>query len=206
LRPPDRAAATAGAPRRLRVLVVDDAVERAETIVRALAGAGYEVAALVPSSADLYAEAERLKPDVVIIDVDSPDRDTLEHLAVLSSSAPRPVVMFTQDDDSDKIREAVRAGVSAYIVDGLEGARVKPILEVAIARFEQFQALRRELDETGEKLAERKLIERAKGLLMQGRGLSEEDAYRALRRQAMENNTRLADVARQVVSIAGLLG
>jgi response regulator NasT len=189
-----------------RVLIVDDAVERAEVVQTALRLAGYEVAALVPAAANLYAEVERLKPDVIIIDVDSPDRDTLEHLAVLSSSAPRPVVMFTQDDDSDKIREAVRAGVSAYIVDGLEGARVKPILDVAIARFEQFQALKRELDETGEKLAERKLIERAKGLLMQARGLSEEDAYRALRKQAMQNNTRLADVARQVVSLAGLLG
>lgn len=198
--------AIAGASRRLRVLIVDDAVERAEVVCGALATAGYEVAALVPSSVNLHTEVERLRPDVVIIDVDSPDRDTLEHLAVLSSSAPRPVVMFTQDDDSDKIREAVRAGVSAYIVDGLEGARVKPILDVAIARFEQFQALRHELEETGEKLAERKLIERAKGLLMRGRGISEDEAYRALRRQAMESNTRLADVAKQVVSLAGVLG
>ncbi|MGH8616892.1 MAG: ANTAR domain-containing response regulator [Burkholderiales bacterium] len=188
-----------------RVLIVDDVVERAEVVETALRSAGYVVAALVPATADLYAEVERLKPDVIIIDVDSPDRDTLEHLAVLSSSAPRPVVMFTQDDDSDKIREAVRAGVSAYIVDGLEGARVKPILDVAIARFEQFQALRRELDETGEKLAERKLIERAKGLLMKSRGLTEEEAYRALRKQAMTSNTRLADVARQVTALSDLL-
>lgn len=197
--------AGSGAPA-LRVMVVDDAAERAEIVQRALRSAGYEVIAHVASTLDLHRRVSELKPDVIIIDTDSPDRDTLENLSLLNHDAPRPVVMFTNDSDNRKIREAVQAGVSAYVVDGLAADRVKPIIDVAVARFEQFQALRRELEEIEGKLADRKLIERAKGILMKRAKLGEDEAYRALRKQAMDRNLQLVEVARQVVAVSELLG
>lgn len=190
----------------LRVMVVDDAAERAEVVQWALRRAGHEVIAHVASTFDLHRRVIELKPDVIIIDTESPDRDTLENLSLVNRDAPRPVVMFTNDGDNRKIREAVRAGVSAYVVDGLAADRVRPIIDVAVARFEQFQALRRELEETEGKLADRKLIERAKGILMKSAKLGEEEAYRALRKQAMDRNLQLVEVARQVIAVSELLG
>jgi response regulator NasT len=189
----------------LKVMLVDEVVERAEVLQQALARGGYEVIAYIPSACDLYRQVDELKPDIVIIDMDSPDRDTLENLCVVTRDNPRPVVMFTHDGDSDKIRAATQAGVSAYVVDGMDGERIGPIINAAVARFEQFQALKQELDDIEEKLADRKVIERAKGILMKTRNLSEEDAYRALRKQAMQSNSRLADVSRQLVAVAGLI-
>lgn len=189
----------------LKVMIVDDAIERAEVLQQALLRAGYEVIAYVPSTLDLHRQVSALKPDIVIIDMDSPDRDTLENICVVSRDEPRPVVMFTHDGDSEKIRAATLAGVSAYVVDGMSGERIRPILDAAVARFEQFQALKREFDDIEEKLADRKVIERAKGLLMKSRNLSEDEAYRALRKQAMESNAKLAEVARQLVAVAGLI-
>jgi len=186
-------------------MIVDEVAERGEVLQRALAQSGYMVVAYAPSTFDLHRQVGELKPDVIIIDMDSPDRDTLENLCVMSRDEPRPVVMFTHDGDSGKIRAAVQAGVSAYVVDGMAAERIGPIIEAAVARFEQFHALKRELEETETRLSERKVIERAKGILMRSRNMSEEDAYRALRRQAMENNARLAEVARQVIAVAGLL-
>lgn len=189
----------------LKVMIVDEVLERAEALQRALVQSGYEVIAYMPSAFDLHRQVSALQPDIVIIDTDSPDRDTLENLCVVSRDEPRPVVMFTHDGDSEKIRAATQAGVSAYVVNGMAAERIGPIIDAAVARFEQFQALKRELDAIGGKLADRKVIERAKGILMQSRNLSEDEAYRALRKQAMENNARLAEVARQVIAVAGLL-
>jgi two-component system, response regulator / RNA-binding antiterminator len=189
----------------LKVMLVDDAAERADVLQQALERAGYEVIAYMPSTFDLHRQVSALQPDIIIIDTDSPDRDTLENICVVSRDQPRPVVMFTHDGDGEKIRAATEAGVSAYVVDGMAGERIRPIIDAAVARFEQFHALKRELDEIEEKLADRKVIERAKGILMQSRNLSEEDAYRALRKQAMESNSRLADVSRQLIAIAGLI-
>ena len=189
----------------LKVMIVDEVVERAEVLQQALAQAGYEVVAYMPSTFDLHRQVGAVKPDIVIIDTDSPDRDTLENLIVLSRDDPRPIVMFTHDGDSEKIRAATQAGVSAYVVDGMAAERIGPIIDAAVARFDQYYALKREFDEIEEQLADRKIIERAKGILMKSRGLSEDDAYRALRKRAMENNSRLVDVARQLVAVAGLL-
>ena len=189
----------------LKVMIVDEVPERAEVLQHALARAGYDVIAYVPSTFDLHRQVSTLQPDIVIIDTDSPDRDTLENICVVSRDEPRPVVMFTHDGDSEKIRAATLAGVSAYVVDGMSGERIRPIIDAAVARFDQFQALKRELDDIEEKLADRKVIERAKGILMQGRNLSEEDAYRALRKQAMQTNARLVSVARQVVALAAII-
>lgn len=189
----------------LKVMIVDEVSERAEVLQQALARAGYEVIAYVPTTCDLHRQVATLKPDIVIIDMDSPDRDTLENLCVVTRDNPRPVVMFTHDGDSGKIRAATEAGVSAYVVDGMAGERVGPIINAAVARFEQFQALKRELDDVEEKLADRKVIEKAKGILMKSRNLSEEEAFRALRKQAMQSNSRLADVSRQLLAIVGLI-
>lgn len=190
----------------LRVLLIDETFERAALLKHALQEAGCRIAAHVSSSADLSGLVSELKPDVVILDTESPDRDTLEHLCVISRDQPRPIVMFTHDDDSEKIRAAIRAGVSTYVVDGLRSEKLRPIMEVAIASFNEFQAMRRSLEKAESQLAERKDIDRAKGLLMKQRGWNEEEAYQALRKMAMDKGTRLGEVARQVVSVMELLG
>jgi response regulator NasT len=167
---------------------------------------GIQVACTIDSPLELMARVAEHRPDVVLIDTESPSRDVLEQLAVVNASAPRPVVMFTDDAGDEAIRAAIRAGVSAYIVDGLSAGRLEPILRVAIERFAEEQRLRAELVETKGKLADRKLIERAKGILMKQRGMSEDDAFAALRRHAMERGLKLADAARQFIDIASLLG
>jgi len=164
------------------------------------------VAGILSSSLELQDAVERLAPDVIIIDTESPSRDSLEHLCVMGRDRPRPIVMFADDDDAATIREAVRAGVSAYVVDGLEPERVKAIVDVACARFEEFQRLRSELAEANRKLSERKLVERAKGLLMKARGVSEDEAYQLLRSLAMNRGKRLGDVAQDVIAAVELLG
>ncbi len=189
----------------LRVLLIDRSPGRAAILEQALKDAGYVVAAKLTGVVDLYNEVERIEPDVIIIDLESPDRDTLEQMREISRDRPRPVVMFADDDDSDTIRQAVKAGVSAYVVDGLAGNRVKPLMEVAIARFREYQALREELAEAKSTLAERKLVDKAKGLLMQRRGMSEDEAYKALRKMAMDSNKRIAEVAENLLAVADLL-
>ena len=190
----------------MRVLIVDESEQRAAVLREGLVMAGHEVAASLASPLELLRAVEDLQPDVIVIDTESPTRDVLEHVVIVSQSSPRPIVMFATDRGSETIREAVRAGVSAYVVDGLDAARVKPIVEVACARFEEFQRLKTELAEANLKLSERKLVERAKGLLMRSRGLSEEDAYQALRKLAMSKKLRLGDVAQRVLETAELLG
>ena len=190
----------------MRVLVVDESAERAEILIEGLARAGHQVGACLSSPMALLKTIDELQPDVIVIDIDSPSRDVLEHLVVMSERGPRPVVMFASDGAPEAIRQAVRAGVSAYVVDGLDAARVKTIVDVAVARFEDFQRLRIELAEANLKLAERKLIERAKGILMASRGLDEEAAYALLRKSAMDRKLRIAELAQQLVAAADLLG
>lgn len=190
----------------MRVLVVDESDERAALLREALTAAGHEVAASLSSSLELLHAVETLHPDVIVIDTESPTRDVLEHVVMVSQSSPRPIVMFASDAGGEAIRDAVRAGVSAYVLDGLDAGRVNSIVQVACANFEEFQHLKAELAEANLKLSERKLVERAKGLLMQTRGLSEDDAYHALRKLAMSKKQRLGDVAQQVIDTAELLG
>ncbi|BCM24132.1 ANTAR domain-containing response regulator [Methyloradius palustris] len=189
----------------LRVLLVDNHAERAAPLTQLLSDAGYNVIGRLSDTANLHDAVSALQPDVVIIDTESPSRDTLEHLIVMNSNAPRPIVMFTHDGDRDKIREATKAGVSAYVVGGLAGDRLRPIMDAAIARFEEFKSLRLELNEANSKLSERKVVEKAKGLLMKQRGISEDEAYGMLRNMAMKQNIRLATLAEQVVQAAKLL-
>jgi response regulator NasT len=190
----------------VRVLVVDELPERAELLREGLSQAGYEVAASLSSPLALLKTIEQLAPDIIVIDTDSPSRDVLEHLVVMSQHTPRPVVMFANDAEPEKIREATRAGVSAYVVNGLSKERIKAILDVAVARFEEMQSLRTQLAEAHQKLGDRKLVERAKGLLMKTRNLGEDDAYALLRRMAMDRKLKLAEVAQKLVDAADLLG
>lgn len=190
----------------MRVLIVDESAERGQVLRGGLERAGYQVAGILSSPLELQDAVEKFAPDVIIIDTDSPSRDALEHLCVMDRDRPRPIVMFAADDDTATIREAVRAGVSAYVVDGLEPERVKAIVEVACARFEEFQRLRGELAEANRKLSERKLVERAKGLLMKARGVGEEEAYQLLRSLAMNRGKRIGDVAQDVIAAVELLG
>jgi response regulator NasT len=189
-----------------RVLVVDESPERGAVLRDGLEDAGYVVAGILSSPLELLEAVERLAPDVIIIDTDSPSRDVLEHLCVMGRDRPRPIVMFASDDDAATIREAVRAGVSAYVVDGLEPERVKTIVEVACARFEEFQRLRTELADANLRLSERKLVERAKGLLMKERGVDEQEAYQLLRTAAMNRGKRIGDIAQDVIAAVELLG
>jgi response regulator NasT len=188
-----------------KVILIDENYGRAALLQQALLDAGYEVVAVIHDGDNLLAQLEQTPADIIIIDLESPDRDTLEYLTSIHQNHPKPVVMFAENDDSDMISAAIKAGVSAYIVDGFNTARVKPILEVAIARFREYHAMRCELDAVKSKLAERKLVERAKGILMSHRGMDEATAYHSLRKMAMDKNLRLAEVAEQVISISELL-
>lgn len=189
----------------LRVLVIDESESRAGEICAGLALSGHQVAALLPSCLDLAARIEELKPDIILIQTEAPSRDTLEHLAIAHETLPRPVVMFANKGDGRVIRKALKAGVSAYIVDGLSPKRLAPIMEVAIARFEEYQSMRKELDAATRKLADRVVVDKAKGILMKARGLDEDAAYKALRKLAMDRGKPLAEVAGDVVEMARLL-
>ena len=189
----------------LRILLIDEAPERASALETALEAAGHTVVARLANAADLTARIAASGAEVIIIDMNSPDRDTIESLREVTRERPRPILMFVDRSDESMITEAINAGVSAYVVDGLNPARVKPVLDVAIARFNQFQVLNDEIAKAKASLAERKVIERAKGILMRERKLSEEDAYRVLRSAAMEQNKRLAEVAESLISAAKML-
>jgi len=190
----------------MRVLVVDESPERTAVLRDGLERAGYEVVAALASPIELLRAVDQTRPDVIIIDTDSPSRDVLEHVVMISRDEPRPIVMFSSDAAPDSIRDAVLAGVSAYVVDGLDAARVKSIIEVAVARFGEHQRLRAELAEANLKLSERKQVERAKGILMKSRGVGEAEAYQMLRRMAMDRGKRLGEIAQQLIDMAELLG
>lgn len=189
----------------LRVMIVDESTERTALLYEALQQAGYQVIAESSTTCDLLKQVDSLNPDVIIIDTDSPSRDTLEHICVISREQPRPIVMFTHDDDRDKIRAAIRAGVSAYVVDGLNSDRVKALMEVALARFNEFQAMRHNLEDAEARLEERKTIDRAKAILMKQRKWNEEQAYQALRKTAMDRGQRIGEVASNIIAVADLL-
>jgi len=173
---------------------------------QALLLAGYQVSAPPSDGNDLMGAVQSTQADVIVIDVDAPGRDTLEYMCSIAGEVARPVVMFTHDDNTERMRTAIRAGVSAYVVGGLAGDRVKHIVDVAVMRFEQHQTLQRELDLVKNSLAERKVIDRAKGILMRQRNCGEEHAYQAMRKMAMDRNRRLAEIAQSVIDAAQLLG
>jgi two-component system, response regulator / RNA-binding antiterminator len=189
----------------LRVLLVDDGAHHVTLIRDELTRLGYVVVGVIDSATLIHDCVLQLAPDIVIVDSESPTRDTLEHLAVLSSQNPRPVVVFAADDSTDPLHQALRAGVSAYVVDGLQPHRLAPVLKVAIARFAQDKALRAQLDEAQTQLSNRKQIERAKGILMARTGCSEDQAYTQLRKLAMDRGQRLSTMAERLIEASELL-
>jgi response regulator NasT len=190
----------------LRVLLIDDGAHRVRLIRDELVAQGHEVVGVVDSARLIHDAVERLRPDAVIVDSESPSRDTLEHLAVLSSRNPRPVVVFSEDAADDPMRRAMAAGVSAYVVAGLQPQRVASVLRVAIVRFEQDRQLRHELAEARLQLSQRKVIDRAKNLLMKRHGMAEDEAYALLRKSAMDKGLKLGELAQRLVDAADLLG
>ncbi len=191
---------------KLRVMLVDEDPSRTAVLERALQDNGYDVVARIGTKEDLLDRVSTIQPDVIIIDMQSPDRDTLESMHMINREQPRPVVMFAEKSDQVTIAEAVKAGVSAYVVDGLNANRIQPIMEVAIARFQEYQGLKNELAKTKSDLADRKLIDKAKGIIMTQRKCTEDDAYKALRKLAMDRNEKLVEVAKSVIEVAKLFG
>ena len=189
----------------LRVLLIDDGAHRVSLIHDELSRLGHFVVGVIDSALLIHDCVLRLQPDVVIVDSDSPSRDTLEHLSAMSARSPRPVVVFSEDAAAAPMQQALQAGVSAYVIAGLQPQRLWPVLQVAIARFEQDRQLRGQLESAQALLSERKLVERAKGILMEAVGLSEEQAYAHLRKLAMDRGQRLAQVAERVVEARNLL-
>ena len=189
----------------LTVLVIDENAIRASIIEEGLREAGHRRVTVVHEVNGIARIIENLKPDVIIIDLENPNRDMMEHLFQLTRTVSRPSAMFVDRSDTASIEAAVDAGVSAYIVDGLKKERVKPILDMAVSRFNAFSRLQRELADARSALEERKVIERAKGILMKMRGLSEEEAFVLLRQTAMNEKKKLSDIAQSVVTAAGLL-
>jgi response regulator NasT len=203
----------------LRVVIVlpvplsvepDDAevaeVERTRILRIALLEAGYNVVATLPGDRFLPERITQIQPDMIVVDAESQGRDILEHVVMATRDERRPIVMFTDDDDTSYLRKAIAAGVSAYVAAGTPSEHIKPVLEVAMARFEHEEQLRSELADARNQLEERKVMDRAKGLLMSRQGLTEQEAYARLRKAAMDKGLRLAEVAQRLVDAADLLG
>lgn len=191
--------------KKLSIIVVEQDVDRASEIVEALTAIGLEDIKVITEPSGLARKVKDNDPDVVLIDVSNPSRDTLEELTLASDPMSRPVAMFVDHDSNDLAKTAIEAGVSAYVVNGLAADRLRPVLDAAIARFNMFGRLRNELAQSKRALEERKVIDRAKGLLMKARGIDEEDAYALLRRTAMDQGRKVADVAQSLVTAADLL-
>jgi len=180
-------------------------IQRSRSLRIALLEAGYNIVAVLPVDAFLPDRLNQLQPEMIIVDAESQARDTLEHVVMATRDARRPIVMFTDDSDTSHVRDAIAAGVTAYVVAGLAPERVKPVLEVAQARFEYEETMRRELAEARGQLADRKLVDRAKGLLMQRHQIGEPDAYARIRKAAMDKGLKMADIAQRIVDAADLL-
>lgn len=186
-------------------MIVDGDLERTKPLKQSLIDNGYQVIAHLKDTVNLNDACCKLQPDIVIIDTDSPSRDTLENICVMTMNEPRPIMMFTHDGDKEQIKLATQAGVCAYVVGGIPNERLQPVIDAAIARFEEFKHLRKALSEANIKLSERKVIERAKGLLMKQRKIDENEAYSMLRTMAMQKNMRIGTLSKQIVQAAALL-
>ena len=180
-------------------------VERSRSLRIGLLRAGYNIVAVLPVDTFLPERLAQLQPDMIIVDAESQARDTLEHVVMATRDARRPIVLFTDDSDTTHVRAAIASGVTAYVVAGLAPERIKPVLEVALARFEHEEALRIELAEARGQLADRRTIDRAKALLMQRHQIGESEAYGRIRKAAMDKGLKMADIAQRIVDAADLL-
>lgn len=184
----------------------DTEVQRSRWLRIGLLEGGFNIVAVLPADVFLPERLAQIGPDMIIIDADSQARDTLEHVVVATREARRPIVLFTQDNDTSNVQHAIASGVTAYVVAGLAPERIKPVLEVAMARFAHEEGMRRELAAARNELSGRKTIDRAKAVLMRTQGIAEDEAYARLRRTAMDKGLKLAEVAQRVVDVADLLG
>lgn len=189
----------------LSILIIDENRLRAAVIEDGLRDAGYSKLTIIHDVVGIARRIADIAPDVIVIDLENPNRDVLESMFQLSRAVKRPIAMFVDRSDQEAIEAAVDAGVSAYVVDGLKRERVKPILDMAISRFNAFARMSRELEEARSQLESRKLVDRAKGILMKTRGLSEADAYALLRKTAMNQNRKISEIAESLITAAGLL-
>ena len=192
-------------PDALRIMIVDQNMVRASILEDGLREAGYANLTVVRDMQNLLSRIIEADPEVIFIDLENPNRDVLEQMFQVSRAVQRPVAMFVDSSDSSMIEKAVEAGVGAYIVDGLRKERVKPILDMTISRFNAFNKLREELDRARQALDERKLVDRAKAILIKGRGLTEEEAYELMRKTAMSETLRLGQVAQSIITAARFL-
>lgn len=190
----------------LTIAIVDESRSRAAIIEEGLRDAGYARIVHIDEMTNLFARLYATDPDVVVIDLENPSRDVLEQLFQVSRLVKRPVAMFVDQSDTGMINKAIEAGVSAYVVDGLKKERVKSILDMCVARFHAYARLQNELDQAKSALEERKVVERAKGLLMRHKGISEDEAYALLRRRAMNEKKKLGEIAQAVVTGLEMLG
>ena len=189
----------------IKIVIVDESPVRAAILEDGLREAGYCQVVRIAETARLLAKIYAVDPDVILIDLENPSRDVLEQMFEMSRVVKRPVAMFVDQSDTASIEAAVDAGVSAYIVDGLKKERVKHILDMCISRFRAFAKLTEELELAKNMLEDRKLIDRAKGILMRAKNLSEEEAYALIRRVAMNENKKIAEIAQAVITTAEML-
>ncbi|GAA6163466.1 ANTAR domain-containing response regulator [Pelagimonas sp. KU-00592-HH] len=192
-------------PESLSIIIVEQDKDRAEAIVDSILETGAHEIRVLSEPTGLARFVAEFDPDIVLVDVANPSRDTLEELALASSPLDRPVAMFVDRSDDSLTKAAIDAGVSAYVVDGLRADRIKPVMDAAIARFHVFQRMRTELEATKRALEERKIIDRAKGIVMRNRGIGEDEAYALIRKTAMDQGKKLVDVAQALVTAAELL-
>ena len=188
-----------------RVILIDERTNTADILVQSLRSSGYDVIARAKRDDDLLALCTTLDPDILVVDIEKPDHFIMEQLSQINQSMPKPIVMFSDKGEEAMIQYAVKAGISAFVVDGLNANRIKPVISVAIARFKEQQSVHKELKAAKASLESRKFTERAKGILMKQRNCSENDAYVLLRNLAMDRNSTIADVAKNVIEVSKLL-
>ncbi len=184
-----------------RIVLIDNNMERAEILREALAGEGQIVVDIFGWSALSWHRLEKLQPDVIIAEAGSPERDVLEHIVFLSETLDLPVVVLGAPEDEDTMRRAIRAGVAAYVAHGISAQDIAPILKVAALRYAEYRQLRKELADTKNALSERKQIEKAKGILMRDLQIDEAEAYRRMRRLAMDKGKKLGEIAEMVITV-----
>ena len=189
----------------LSILLIDEDVDRAATISSALDKSKYKIRHLVSPSTSLLKEVDALQPDIIVIDMESPNRDILESLDTISNFNPKPVVMFSSQEDPEMIDLSTKSGVSAYVVGDTDPKRVKSILDAAVARFHLYQKLKVELDQTKQQLEARKLVDKAKRMLMDKKGLEEKEAFHSMRKTAMDTGQKMEEVAKTMISFLNTL-
>ncbi|MFO1148080.1 MAG: ANTAR domain-containing protein [Alsobacter sp.] len=191
--------------RKTRIVIIDQNPVRRAILEEGLREAGHDDIVHLSDTENLLQRVVAIDPDVIVVDLESPSRDVLEQMFQMSRAVPRPVAMFVDQSDTAMINAAIDAGVSAYVVDGLRKERVKPILDMCVSRFNAFARLKDELEQAKSQLAERKVIDRAKAILMKAKSIGEDEAYGLLRKAAMNEKKKLSEIAQAVVTAAELL-